>query len=160
MYYYFENKEDLFITCFLDEARTVRSLSFEIDGLSELVDHDVYWNSIQTLSAQRWKASFQHPRLMNLMHQVASLGSEHPIVRKLNNACEGLIEYNDFLNILEQGVQIDAVRSDVPLQVLLRMSTEYELWLLQEMRDEHLGVNEVVSRSFEMFKQLFETKGE
>ena len=43
MYYYFENKEDLFLTCFLDEARLAGMLSFEMNKLSEVVDHDVYW---------------------------------------------------------------------------------------------------------------------
>jgi len=158
MYYYFENKEDLFITCFIDEARSTGMTIFEPNEISKVIDHDKFWKSIEDLSSKRWKDALQHPHLMSLIHQVASLGSEHPIVRKLNSACEGLIEYNDLIAILDHGVGIGAIRSDVPLDVLIRMSTEYEIWLIQEMHDQRLSEGQVITQFFEMFRLLFETK--
>ena len=95
---------------------------------------------------------------MALIHQVASLGSEHHIVRKLNSECEGLLEYNDLMAILNHGVRIGAIRSDVPHDVLIRMSTEYKIWLIQEMHDQRLDENQVITQFFEMFKQLFEAR--
>jgi hypothetical protein len=38
------------------------------------------------------------------------------------------------------------------------MNTEYEVWLMQEMQEQRLNEQQVVSKFFEMFKQLFETK--
>jgi hypothetical protein len=42
--------------------------------------------------------------------------------------------------------------------VLFRMSTEYKIWLIQEMNDQRLEENQVITQFFEMFKLLFETK--
>ena len=158
MYYYFENKEDLFITCLIDELRSTGMTIFEPKEVSKLNDREVYWNSIQELMSKRWKDSLQHPRLMALIHQAASLGSEHPIVSKLNSEIEGLTEYNDLNVILDHGVRIGAIRSDVPFDVLTRMSTEHKIWLLQEMNDQRLSEGQVITQFFEMFKQLFETR--
>ena len=158
MYYYFENKEDLFITCFLDEARLAGMLSFEMNKLSEVVDHDVYWDSIKMISSQQWNDVLHHPLFMSLMRQLVSLGSDHPIFRKLNAECEGLSEYGELMSLLEHGVQIGAIRDDVPLNVLIRMNTEYEVWLLQEIQEERLNEQQVVDKFFEMFKQLFEIR--
>ena len=158
MYYYFENKEDLFVTCFLDEARLAGMLSFEMNKLSEVVDHDVYWDSIKMISSQQWNDVLHHPLFMSLMRQLVSLGSDHPIFRKLNAECEGLSEYGELMSLLEHGVQIGAIRDDVPLNVLIRMNTEYEVWLLQEMQEERLNEQQVVDKFFEMFKQLFEIR--
>jgi hypothetical protein len=69
-----------------------------------------------------------------------------------------LSEYGDIMAILEHGVKIGAIRDDVPLNVLVRMNTEYEAWLMQEMQEQRLNEQQVVSKFFEMFKQLFETK--
>ena len=158
MYYYFENKEDLFLTCFLDEARLAGMLSFEMNKLSEVVDHDVYWDSIKMISSQQWNDVLHHPLFMSLMRQLVSLGSDHPIFRKLNAECEGLSEYGELMSLLEHGVQIGAIRDDVPLNVLIRMNTEYEVWLLQEIQEERLNEQQVVDKFFEMFKQLFEAR--
>ena len=158
MYYYFENKEDLFLTCFLDEARLAGMLSFEMNKISEVVDHDVYWDSIKMISSQQWNDVLHHPLFMSLMRQLVSLGSDHPIFRKLNAECEGLSEYGELMSLLEHGVQIGAIRDDVPLNVLIRMNTEYEVWLLQEIQEERLNEQQVVDKFFEMFKQLFEIR--
>jgi len=76
----------------------------------------------------------------------------------LNSECEGLIEYNDLKAILDHGVRIGAVRSDVPFDVLTRMSGEHKIWLLQEMNDQRLNEDQVITQFFEMFRLLFETK--
>ena len=157
MYYYFENKEDLFITCFLDEAHASGSLS-SFTSFVLVDDQQSYWDSVKTLYSKQWKNVVLHPLLMSLVRQTASLGTDHPIVRTLYAECEGLSEYADFMKILEHGVHIGAIRDDVPLNVLIRMSTEYEVWLLQEMQDERLSEQQVLDKFFEMFKQLFETR--
>jgi len=100
-------------------------LSFEMNKLSEVVDHDVYWNSIKMISSRQ---------LNDVLH--------HPL----------------FMSLLEHGVQIGAIRDDVPLNVLIRMNTEYEVWLLQEIQEERLNEQQVVDKFFEMFKQLFEIR--
>jgi AcrR family transcriptional regulator len=159
MYYYFENKEDLFITCFLDAFAHARG-RFGFDYTSFPLGDDVqtYWHSIKMISSKQWSGVLQHPLLMSLMRQLVSLGTNHPIFRKLNAECEGLSEYGDIMAILEHGVKIGAIRDDVPLNVLVRMNTEYEVWLMQEMQEQRLNEQQVVSKFFEMFKQLFETK--
>ncbi len=159
MYYYFENKEDLFITCFLDAfAHATGSFGFDYASFSFGDDEEAYWNSIKIISTKQWNDVLQHPLFMSLMRQLVSLGTDHSIFRKLNAECEGLSEYSDIMSILEHGVKIGAVRDDVPLNVLIRMNTEYEVWLMQEMQEERLNEQQVVDKFFEMFKQLFETR--
>ena len=159
MYYYFENKEDLFITCFLDAfAHATGSFGFANASLPLGDDEQTYWDSIKTISSKQWNDVLQHPLLMSLMRQLVSLGTDHPIFRKLNAECEGLSEYGDFMAILEHGVQVGAIRDDVPLHVLIRMNTEYEVWLLKEMQEKRLGEQQVAGKFFEMFKQLFEIR--
>ena len=159
MYYYFENKEDLFITCFLDAfAHATGIFGFDYASFSFGDDEEAYWNSIKKISSKQWNDVLQHPLLMSLMRQLVSLGTDHSIFRKLNAECEGLSEYGDIISILEHGVQIGAIRDDVPLNVLIRMNTEYEVWLMQEMQEQRLDEQQVVDKFFEMFKQLFETR--
>ena len=159
MYYYFENKEDLFITCFLDAfAHATGIFGFDYASFSFGDDEEAYWNSIKKISSKQWNDVLQHPLLMSLMRQLVSLGTDHSIFRKLNSECEGLSEYGEFISILEHGVKIGAIRNDVPLNVLIRMNTEYEVWLLKEMQEKRLNEQQVVDKFFEMFKQLFETR--
>jgi len=158
MYYYFENKEDLFITCFLDEAQSTGSFGFDYASFPLGDDEQIYWDSIKRISSKQWNDVLLHPLLMSLMRQLVSLGTDHSIFRKLNAECEGLSEYGDLMAILEHGVQIGAIRDDVPLNVLIRMSTEYEVWLMQELQEERLDGQQVVDKFFEMFRQLFETR--
>jgi AcrR family transcriptional regulator len=158
MYYYFENKEDLFITCFLDEAQSTGSFGFDYASFPLGDDEQIYWDSIKRISSKQWNDVLLHPLLMSLMRQLVSLGTDHSIFRKLNAECEGLSEYGDLMAILEHGVQIGAIRDDVPLNVLIRMNTEYEVWLMQELQEERLDGQQVVDKFFEMFRQLFETR--
>ena len=159
MYYYFENKEDLFITCFRDAfTHATRGLSFDFALFPFDDDEESYWDSIKEFSSKQWNGALQHPLLMSLMRQLVSMGADHPIFRKLNLLCEGLSEYGDIMAILQHGVKIGAIRSDIPLTVLVRMSQEHEVWLIQELQEERLDEQQVVDRFFEMFKQLFETR--
>ena len=158
MYYYFENKEDLFVTCFLDEARATGSFDFANTSYPLTEDKFAYWDLIKALSSKQWNDVFQHPVLMSLLRQLVSLGTDHPIFRKLNIECEGLSEYWDLIAILEHGVLIGAIRDDVPLNVLIRMNTEYEVWLMQETQEGRISEQQAVDKFFEMFKHLFEPR--
>ena len=158
MYYYFENKEDLFITCFLDEALSTGTFRIATTSFPLTEDKPSYWDSIKAMTSKQWNDVFQHPVLMSLMRQLVSLGTDHPIFHKLNAECEGLSEYGDLMKILEHGVAIGAIRDDVPLKVLIRMNTEYEVWLMQETQEGRMREQQVVGKFFEMFKQLFETR--
>ncbi|MBT5735342.1 MAG: TetR/AcrR family transcriptional regulator [Euryarchaeota archaeon] len=158
MYYYFENKEDLFITCFIDEARSSSLFSPNTILFSQIDDIEIYWNSIKSLYQKLWSDAFRHPLLMSLIRQMTVLGTEHQIVGKLYAECEGLSEYGEFMDILEHGIKIGAIRNDTSLDVLNRMSNEFELWLLQELQERRLSEQQVVERSFQMFVQLFENK--
>ena len=60
--------------------------------------------------------------------------------------------------ILEHGVGIGAIRDDVPLNVLIRMNAEYEVWLMQETQEGRMDEQQAIDKFFEMFKQLFETR--
>ena len=159
MYYYFENKEDLFVTCFLDAfTHATGGFGFDYASFPFQDDEESYWDSIKSFSSKQWNDVLQHPLLMSLMRQLASMGTDHPIFRKLNLLCEGLSEYGDIMAILQHGVDIGAIRNDIPLTVLMRMSQEHEVWLMQELQEERLDEQQVVDKFFEMFKQLFETK--
>ena len=159
MYYYFENKEDLFITCFLDAfTHATEGFGFDYASFPLGDDEESYWDSIKKFSSKQWNDVLHHPLLMTFMRQLASMGTDHPIFRKLTLLNEGLSEYRDIVAILQHGVDIGAIRNDVPLTVLIRMNQEHEVWLLQELQEERLDEQQVVDKFFEMFKQLFETK--
>ncbi|WP_438995536.1 TetR/AcrR family transcriptional regulator [Poseidonia sp.] len=161
MYYYFENKEDLFITCFIDEARSsqiLTSFTSEVLAFSQISNHQQYWHALEEFCFKQWTETLQHPLLMSLARQLTTLGTNHPIVRKLNAEIEGLSEYGDLVNILEHGVNLSAIRNDIPLAVLIRMAREYEIWLFQEIQAGRLNEQEVLEKFMEMFKTLFENK--
>lgn len=159
MYYYFENKEDLFITCFMHSfTDATGGFGFSKASFPLTEDKATYWDSIKRLSSKQWNDVFQHPIQMSLIRQLVSMGTDHPLFRKLNTECEGLSEYADFMSILEHGVEIGAIRDDVPLHVLVRMNTEYEVWLMHETQEGHVSESQVVDKFFEMFKQLFEAR--
>lgn len=160
MYYYFENKEDLFITCFIDETRLSQNLSLrsEVAAFSQIEDKERYWSSLEELFAKRWVNSLRHPLLMSLVRQLTSLGMDHPIVCKLSAEIEGLSEYGELMKILGHGKLVEAIRDDVPLKVLIRMSEEHKVWLLQELQNGSLDESQVVEKFFEMFRTLLQRR--
>ncbi|DAC21140.1 MAG TPA: TetR/AcrR family transcriptional regulator [Candidatus Poseidoniales archaeon] len=161
MYYYFENKEDLFITCFIDEARSSQILtSFTSEALafSQISNEQQYWQALDEFCVKQWTDTLQHPLLMSLARQLTTLGPSHPIVGKLNAEIEGLSEYGALMNILEHGVNLAAIRSDVPLTVLIRMSSEFEIWLFREFQEGRLNKQEVLDKFIQMFRTLFEKR--
>ena len=158
MYYYFENKEDLFVTCFLNEALAMGTFRIAMASFPLTEDKATYWDSIKDMSSKQWNDVFQHPVLMSLMRQLVSLGTDHPIFHKLNAECEGLSEYGDIMAILKHGVEIGAIRDDVPLDVLIRMNQEYEMWLMQETQEGRVSEHQAINKFLEMFKQLFEAR--
>ena len=84
MYYYFENKEDLFVTCFLNEALATGTFRNVTASFPLTEDKATYWDSIKEMSSKQWNDVFQHPILMSLMRQLVSLGTDHPIFHKLS----------------------------------------------------------------------------
>ena len=94
------------------------------------------------------------------MRQLASMGTDHLIFRKLNLLCEGLSEYGDIMAILKHGMDIGAIRNDVPLTVLMRMNQEYEVWLVQELQEKRLMNNKWLTNSLRCLSNSLKQEGE
>ena len=73
MYYYFENKEDLFITCFLDAfAHATGSFGFDYASFPFENNKELYWDSIKMFSSKQWNDVLHHPSTVDVTY--ASIG--------------------------------------------------------------------------------------
>jgi AcrR family transcriptional regulator len=114
MYYYFDDKEDLFSTVV---RREVEIIFGTFEELPEVRDAPAFWAMVRGFLGRLVSVAASRPRAMGLMRQVMRLkqGELHsPVIQEIK-----AIETRWTARLLDIGKALGAVRSDLPDELLL-----------------------------------------
>jgi len=114
LYYYFDDKQDLFLTALRD---AVERAAAEIGELRHFDDARSFWDAMQDLYERITSFVIREPVIAGLLKvalaQPPGGGMDEVIRAYIGRARTG------FRNILAQGVRLGAVRDDLPLDLLI-----------------------------------------
>lgn len=130
-YYYFEGKEDLYLTIIRTAGeRLIGHLGKPPDSRTP----DEFWKNIRALYLSLLAFLVAHPREARLMRgfvQARSLPKLHEAYRELESGIGGAVAH-----FIDQGIEIGAVRTDVPkdllLAIVLGAGQAGDLWVLDQ----------------------------
>jgi len=124
LYYYFEDKEDLFYTTL---EYVSLCLMNEVGDLNNILGEHGFWEGIKTFVQRRLKFTITHPRHMKLFHRV--LNSNDPV------EFEGRERFlQPFSIIFDYGYAHGYIRTDLPKELVfnihLSMTLAINKWSL------------------------------
>jgi AcrR family transcriptional regulator len=154
MYYYFDDKLDLYATV-LEEANRVMMAAMGFDA--GWVPADDFWASVRDVSSRAWRFTLEHPEIALLFKGLTSLTRRdvrEGRLAELFGAWRGML-----VALLEAGQAQGQVRTDLSLDLLVEIAMALDeamdLWLL-----EHLDaladdpVETVVDMVLDLWKRL------
>lgn len=149
LYYYFEDKEDLFNTTL--EYVTL-SLMEQIGNIESIFEERGYWEGIDFLVYQRLIYTNEHPKHMKLFHRV--LNSNDPVEMHGKAAL-----MRPFKKIFSYGYDNGYIRDDIPKELLFgihfSMILSINKWSLETQFENHyesIDLKKVSSKSIEMIQ--------
>lgn len=151
MYYYFEDKQDLYATVVRD---TIQRFLAYCGMPKPVTDADSYWAEVERFTRKGFGYYEIDP---NLAGVVRSLGRDGPSTGALTEARSTLASWMDlFLTI---GQQVGAVRDDMPksliISVVVSLSEGIDLWLADHVDDLDPRAREaLVVRLLDMYRRL------
>lgn len=132
MYYYFDDKEDLYATVVRHELEEVLQ---QFHDLPEVTSVDEFWRMLVDLLHQTQAFVVAEPKKMmllrSLMKQRAE-GRRNPIIKDLYEMGERFSE-----QMLQKGQAVGAVRTDLPFGLMVRLVTALDdagdAWMIDNL---------------------------
>jgi len=143
LYYYFQDKEDLFYTTLDYAQRELWNLFGEIENLFETYG---YWEGITELVMKRFEVSISHPRYMRLFQRVL-LSKDAVELEGRNKLMEG------FSDIFEYGYDNGHIRTDLPKAFLFNIHFNMTITINQWLLLDHENISSE-NLDLETLKQL------
>ncbi len=128
LYYYFEDKADLYVTIIWDAAEMKRNLG----GIGKGIYSDDFWRDMEEYTRKSMRMILEHPDIARITREIFRLPPSFPRPK----AIEEMFEQSraQFSGILEHGRDAGAVRTDMPLDLLVSVlsgiSEAVSVWLL------------------------------
>lgn len=133
MYYYFDDKADLYRTVIRDVAERMKSAS---RGLGEFADARSFWTAVRSLCARMLAFVGEEPRLPGLAKSLLA-ASEGPLAEELAQTIDGMRAYTEAL--LDGGREVGAVRDDIPApllaHLLMGLGEAFDRWLIPRWQE-------------------------
>jgi len=154
MYYYFDDKLDLYVTLLEDITdRALGGLGAD-SGMPEGVG---FWDAMRAMSVKAWTFALEHPEMAALLKSVAAFP---PRARREGRLGDLYRRWRQILrDMLAVGQAQGEVRTDRPLDLLVNIAEvldeAIDLWLI-----DHIGeladdpVEEVVDMALDFWKRL------
>ena len=118
-YYYFEDKADLFVTVL--RVKLPWEAWVSESGLLAAAEPDAFWGSLEGLEKQKYAYLGQYPSIARLSEALAGLSDSH--FENASLAAYAKERLTEARGIVEHGRRIEAVRRDLPMQLLLNLWT-------------------------------------
>lgn len=118
MYYYFDNKEDLFLTVVGDLAGRAAAA---IGGPVEFSDAAGFWRELRALCARMVAFFLGDPAVAGLAKRLLSATPESALGRAVADHTHKLEQYT--ADLLRRGQCVGAVRTDLPVELLAHLLT-------------------------------------
>ena len=134
LYYYFEDKEDLYITVLMD---AIAEIAQKIGGITVEDKSTDFWGDFRDFYIKMLELGFTNPELVKLVSGIFRLsGSRYgdgPVAEFYRKGKEYTIE------VLERGQEIGAVRKDIPMDLLVdiifSMGEAMDHWTLEHWEE-------------------------
>ena len=156
MYYYFEDKSDLFVATARDALAPLLAMDTTPPALESA---DAFWEAVQTFMEALWGALSQNPRGMALGR--VALGATGEAGEAISLMIAGIGEVTT--KWLRAGLEVGAVREDLPLELLssmlLGLGQGFDTWMLSNMEGmEEAELERTLSALLPIFRGVVEPK--
>ncbi len=153
LYYYFEDKEDLFIAVMEREINHMMEL---FGGIFTGEYTDDFWGDVDRLYRKSLKHVFENPDVVKLTREFHSIALSG----------RGSVTFNEFMEklksitrgVLQHGIEVGAVRTDLPLDLLIEIFTHmdliFDMWILNQWED---LTQEEINRYYDIYFDMFMT---
>lgn len=144
LYYYFEDKEDLFYTSL--EYVTIRLMS-EIGDMDRSFKENGYWESIESFVNRRLEFTVTYPKYMKLFSRI--LNSTDPVESR---GKEKLLQ--PFHQIFTFGYENGYIRTDLPRNLMFSIHMNMILTVTKWSLDEQLLRNQKLSNLEDLSEKI------
>ena len=134
MYYYFDDKEDLYATVVRAE---LADLLAEFHVMPTVDSADAFWEALTQFVDRAQAFVLDHPQKMRLVRSVWKLkadGLKSPIMKEIQAMAQGFSE-----QMILQGQALGAVRTDLPFDLLVGVVTAVDdagdRWLVEKFEE-------------------------
>ncbi len=172
MYYYFEHKEDLFMTVIAYGSEQIAG-ALELTGLtahleSPTLSADDFWPQLEALSRRSSQFFLERPvlfrfwrRVMQWFHHEHGTGSMREVLKHHPQLAELMTSHERFFSlIMRRGQAIGAVRDDLPLMLLLQLADSVDgvmdRWLFAQAsaNDNIEGLEALRCQGIDLFRRI------
>ncbi|MFB6351373.1 MAG: TetR/AcrR family transcriptional regulator, partial [Bradymonadaceae bacterium] len=155
LYYYFENKQDLFSTV-LEQAssKVMRQLvGFSLDELNA----DNFWGELERVVKEVASYASGHRWYIRLLRTFYRLRDREPGSVRETDMFDLSRKWAD--RVIERGQQLDVIRTDVPREFLIEMALAIaeagDRWFLDHFEDyDDLDFEREAERQIDVFKRI------
>lgn len=137
LYYYFEDKEDLFYTVLEHTAGALWGL---FEDLNTLFDEYGYWDGIETIVMKRLELTRNQPKYLKLLERVL-ITTDEVEMKGQKKLMSGL------RNIFEYGYENGHIRTDMPKEFLFAIHFNLTLtinqWMIKEWSDQKIDAMDI-----------------
>ncbi len=133
MYYYFDDKADLYRTIIRDVSERMIRASGELDAYD---DARSFWAAVGALCGRMLAFVGHEPRLPGLAKSLLA-AAEGPLAQELAQMMEEMRAYTE--GLVESGRQLGAVRDDLPASLLthllLGLGEAFDRWMIPRWQE-------------------------
>lgn len=140
MYYYFDDKQDLFVTTLSD---ALQRLVVEVGNVEAAHDAEAFWQEVRTWYRRSLRLVREDPAALGLVRSLVKSverGTGNTALAELRQFGRGCLEA-----FIRRGQELDAIRTDLPhdllTSVLMALEEAIDLWLANHL--DELGENEL-----------------
>lgn len=162
MYYYFDDKEDLFLTVV---KKFQDAIMEQIGDLGPFDDPDSYWREIRVLFEQGARIKQEDPTIIHMgmaLAKAAAAGDTHLSFDRLFDNIHGWME-----DVVVRGQAVGAVRKDIPASLLVSQlwaaSAAMDLWAVQNLSDDlihQIDFDKATDFTIDLYQRLMEPRTE
>ena len=116
-YYYFEDKADLFVTVL--RVKLPSETWIEESGLMETAEPEAFWRALKALEVRKYAYLGRYPAVARLAAAAGGLTASHLENESLAAYVEERV--TEVRTTFEHGRRLEAVRSDLPMPLLLKL---------------------------------------
>jgi len=157
-YYYFDDKEDLFLTVL---ARGVDRAAHAIGGIGEVHTEAEFWEGFRALYARVLGFLRDHPTLAALAKRF--LSSSPTLVATPQIGARYAAFRGWFRSLLEQGQKVGAVRTDLPMDMLVAVTfglgEAFDRWTIahwEQVGKSDESLDAIIDAGIDLFRRALE----
>jgi|LGVF01.2.fsa_nt_gb AcrR family transcriptional regulator len=161
LYYYFENKEDLYMTV-VDYV--VNQLKLELSGYSESLTQGAFWDIIKEWLLKRVMISINDKAIGNFFNKLFEYntsGDINSVEKRVNEKVR-----SEFRTIFDIGISKGAIRNDLPMDFLFTLHLNLVIttnkWIsanwdkFEGVDTNNIEINEFVDKAIELIKSAMQ----